>query len=1826
MEIPETQYNNIINIVTKRASEADGEILNNLLTDEISEHRLMGILFSFTFPENNISVINYFLKFERTHDYGDIFNNTIFYDYRFNRQFDKIPSTSKNIVDLDISFYNNENIIKYYFLLDLISEIYGFVADNINKKEKYVTVKCRYIINEGVFTLYNENNKDYFSFNIEYDYNIDGVSSFYISNVSNDVEVDVVKEMIGIIRLDEAILQHLNYIHKADIIHNSREYIFNIQAFYKFCKLKLIYYTLLCIKNKLQSSEVFQKQLIYFIDKHLSYCFINLKNSIMINNVDNKSVLLTNKLLTISDDIKKNTVNIKRKNDNLKRNSKISKIYDRNYIKPIFYFSIAITSVILIICVIIYNTEFKNYINFNFDIIFLIFVIILYTLIIYIIRNRKETFINDQTQFYISKMLSKHPKILMTSNETTEGQLKIRCKSSTKYPSWGDAWRLFNGNKGNEGVNSFHTNGGYNPVNGLSTNTYFPNYNGEVIMIDLGVSMILKQTKFFTRPGLVQRLPGIFRIYGTNEKTKFDNNNYIGWDIIHDQTTKLSSTIIVTALTAPPVKGIAGGNGTFVGNVDDCRNGCLYYSCYGGMGGIIYRLGIRYDHEDFSKVIYNSLQLKFEETYYNCSAIRFYFNNRYTNPPGTSLVVSAKVGANWRIVQDNIKISNANYFETFAYKDHPAIAQATIVPLIELQNTINLEIDNINPYRYYALAVKQLVGNDSWLNFAEWELYGIDPPIIAITTDNIADGITIWEDKNYQGKKQILIPGLYDIMSINPDVNDKISSIEVPSGYKVTLYKNPNFQGNTLILTQNEPNLANKNFDNVISSIKVEYIPEVNQTKYPTLISNSNKENEYILKFEDASKINALYVNDNIECDIMLVGGGGGGGFNGGGGGGGGQVLYYTDKQSWKTDRSFTLTRGAYTVEIGKGGKGAIANNTIADNGTASIIKRINGGKVILSADGGNGGGSKSKAGLHVTLGGGGGSGQTNKGIAENKTLNKNGLTFKVYNGYFNDNVNFFKNNTPQKSGIVDEIKNISDATQGNKSSSNTNYSVEWFGYFYATVTGNWKFFITSDDASYLWIGNTALSGYIIQNALINNGGTHGSRERSGTIRLEKGKYYAFRVQFGQSGGPSGINVSWTLPSNTIKIDDGDGYFFTTNTPQSEVKSIAGIGGFNTSDSGGGGGSGADIFRKNGSNANIINAGNGGVGVEINITEEKKIYGTGGAGGTSSTTKKRAVTMNGGGLGGLGSGIKADNGIVNTGGGGGGGGNNSIGGNGGSGIIVIRYKFDYNSYINNNIKNIVNRTRDSIKIAEDKVKLAEDKYKEIAKKEDDNRKALDDIQKEIDDLNRQLANPNITPLDRDIVTKKLKLAEEQEKIKQSDDKILSADRIKAQIERDLEQQNLATERLNSAKINLQNDIDKLNNINSEINRLKNDLSEAISNKSEKDEKLKNTLIEKGQEEAKLAAANVKESFNQTLIENENKIKTELAQQYSNVLLEYNNAKSIADRALKEKKDLESRNDTYSISKLTLANEQLNRALAEENLIKQKAATEEARIKAEVKSKTAQACQELAANLTRQFNEMKAKQDANTQNIARLTTDTNTLSSSIQTLTENTNTILTQKNQQYQALETQRNSQINTLNNNIKAIQENIDSITAEINTFVKNTITDNQRSDDIEKELLNLAREIAAKTMELQQYTYVVKVLDINNQSNDIGVKIIVNINNTATYIVNSIVLSSIIREQQHTVEQNEFIENTDQRSKADINIKRQDEAIMISTINLSMNMLLLSVIVIIVNNNIKNSYISPIYILGIIYIILLIPYLFEIIPIVKTKSTNKYWQNPNKK
>jgi len=159
------------------------------------------------------------------------------------------------------------------------------------------------------------------------------------------------------------------------------------------------------------------------------------------------------------------------------------------------------------------------------------------------------------------------------------------------------------------------------------------------------------------------------------------------------------------------------------------------------------------------------------------------------------------------------------------------------------------------------------------------------------------------------------------------------------------------------------------------------------------------------------------------------------------------------------------------------------------------------------------------------------------------------GLYKTTYAGYFNDVVSFFATATPTTYGTNPATSVQTTAISEAGSDDGSNFSVQWLGYFLPSTTETHTFFTSSDDASYVWVGTNAVSGFTTGNATVNNGGLHGNQEASGTSSLTAGVYYPIRIQFGENGGGDVMTFNYSTPtiSKTTNVTGRVFYNAATN-------------------------------------------------------------------------------------------------------------------------------------------------------------------------------------------------------------------------------------------------------------------------------------------------------------------------------------------------------------------------------------------------------------------------------------------------------------------------------------------------------------------------------------------------------------------------------------------------------------------------------------------------------------------------------------------------------
>ena len=87
----------------------------------------------------------------------------------------------------------------------------------------------------------------------------------------------------------------------------------------------------------------------------------------------------------------------------------------------------------------------------------------------------------------------------------------------------------------------------------------------------------------------------------------------------------------------------------------------------------------------------------------------------------------------------------------------------------------------------------------------------------------------------------------------------------------------------------------------------------------------------------------------------------------------------------------------------------------------------------------------------------------------------------------------------------------------------NTDWGARFSGLISVPETGNWTFYLNTDDGSELWMNGQSL---------IQNYGSHGMREISNSLVLDAG-IHDFRIEFFQGGGPHGLKFSWEGPNQS---------------------------------------------------------------------------------------------------------------------------------------------------------------------------------------------------------------------------------------------------------------------------------------------------------------------------------------------------------------------------------------------------------------------------------------------------------------------------------------------------------------------------------------------------------------------------------------------------------------------------------------------------------------------------------------------------------------------
>ena len=123
-----------------------------------------------------------------------------------------------------------------------------------------------------------------------------------------------------------------------------------------------------------------------------------------------------------------------------------------------------------------------------------------------------------------------------------------------------------------------------------------------------------------------------------------------------------------------------------------------------------------------------------------------------------------------------------------------------------------------------------------------------------------------------------------------------------------------------------------------------------------------------------------------------------------------------------------------------------------------------------------------------------------------------NGLTYNMYNGSWATLPNFSSLPIARTGAVI---------TPNFSQNSQDNFAMVYQGFIKPEATGQYTFYLASDDGSKLFVNNQLV---------VNNDGAHATIEKFGSISLTAGYYYPIEIQFAELGGSEVLQLNWAGP------------------------------------------------------------------------------------------------------------------------------------------------------------------------------------------------------------------------------------------------------------------------------------------------------------------------------------------------------------------------------------------------------------------------------------------------------------------------------------------------------------------------------------------------------------------------------------------------------------------------------------------------------------------------------------------------------------------------
>jgi len=147
------------------------------------------------------------------------------------------------------------------------------------------------------------------------------------------------------------------------------------------------------------------------------------------------------------------------------------------------------------------------------------------------------------------------------------------------------------------------------------------------------------------------------------------------------------------------------------------------------------------------------------------------------------------------------------------------------------------------------------------------------------------------------------------------------------------------------------------------------------------------------------------------------------------------------------------------------------------------------------------------------------------------------GLKQELFNGYYNDNPNWFVNKSPKSSSQVTSISGVSTSPY---------HSRRYYGYFTAPSSASFNFQTDSDDSSVVYIGDASqtvdnLFKEVERNRnsklVVNNRGWHGNAGATGSKTLVSGSVYPVIIYYGNAPSNSNLTFRWRVSAGSYSSD-----------------------------------------------------------------------------------------------------------------------------------------------------------------------------------------------------------------------------------------------------------------------------------------------------------------------------------------------------------------------------------------------------------------------------------------------------------------------------------------------------------------------------------------------------------------------------------------------------------------------------------------------------------------------------------------------------------------